>query len=36
MIPYLKFIFRHDERAAENIRREFDLTEEEVKLLKMD
>jgi len=36
MIPYLKFIFKHDERAAENIRREFDLTEEEVKLLKMD
>ncbi|MEM2123183.1 MAG: hypothetical protein QXE79_06065 [Candidatus Bathyarchaeia archaeon] len=36
MIPYLKFIFRHDNRAAEDLRRELNLTDEEIKLLKLD
>ncbi|MBS7644461.1 MAG: replication factor C large subunit [Candidatus Bathyarchaeia archaeon] len=36
MIPYLKFIFRGDGRAAEELRRELNLTDEEAELLGMD
>lgn len=34
MLPYLKIIFKNDKRTAENLIKEFNLTEEEVKLLK--